>query len=163
SMAEVVERSAERSRRENDALRRLGVIHTGLGPYTVTQVDIPPTDPGDGFFTGTGFLERIQIMTPFGFDPNGPDLPLVVAFNGWGMSAGSFFNGMSTIPDEANVRGWMVVAVTCLDDKSYGWIVGQTGIEVALKYVDHYYPVDRDRIYAVGWSAGGGSVASYAA
>src|SRR5690606_15485391 len=54
SMAEVVERSAERSRRENDALRRLGVIHTGLGPYTVTQVDIPPTDPGDGFFTGTG-------------------------------------------------------------------------------------------------------------
>ncbi|MFG0318124.1 MAG: hypothetical protein ACF8XB_12680, partial [Planctomycetota bacterium JB042] len=163
SMAEVVLRSAERSRRENDRRRERGVIQTGIGPYTVTQVDIPATDPGDGFFTGTGFLERIQVMTPYGFDADGPDVPLIVAFNGWGLSANSFFNGMSTIPDEANVRGWMVVAVTCLDDKSYGWIVGQTGIEVALEYVDHHYPIDRDRIYGVGWSGGGGSVASYAA
>lgn len=163
SMEEVVKRSAERSRQQNDELRRRGLIQTGLGSYTVTQVDIPSTDPGDGFFTGTGFGERIQIMTPFGFDPNGPEVPLVVVFNGWGLSANSFFNGMSTIPDEANVRGWMVVAVTCLDDKSYGWIVGQTGVEVALDYVDHYYPIDRDRIYGVGWSGGGGSIASYAA
>ena len=162
-MATIVQRSAERSRRDNDERRRQGIIHVGAGPYTVTQVDIPSTDPGDGFFTGTGFIERIQIMTPHGFDPNGPDLPLILVFNGWGLSAGSFFNGMSTIPDEANVRGWMVVAVTCLDDKSYGWIVGQTGVEVALDYVDHYYPVDRERIYGVGWSGGGGSILSYAA
>jgi len=162
-MGTIVQRSAERSRRDNDEKRRNGMIHTGIGPFTVTQVDIPATDPGDGFFTGTGFLERIQIMTPFGFDPNGPELPLILVFNGWGLSANSFFNGMSTIPDEANVRGWMVVAVTCLDDKSYGWITGQTGVEVAMNYVDHYYPIDRDRIYGVGWSGGGGSIVSYAA
>ncbi|MBI4882118.1 MAG: hypothetical protein HY812_21025 [Planctomycetes bacterium] len=162
-MGDVDRLSSERSRLRNDERRRRGIIYSGAGPYTVTQVIIPKTDDGSGFYTGTNFVEIIQIMTPYGFDPAGPDLPLILVFNGWGLSAFSFFNGMSDIPDEANARGWLVVAVTCLDDKSYGWIVGQIGVEVALKYVSAHYPVDEDRVYGVGWSAGGGSIASYAA
>ncbi len=150
--AKALKRGAERR-----ALRQqLGIHHVGCS-YTVTQVDIPAG------VTGTGFMERIQVMTPCGFNPGGPDLPLIVAWNGYGLSAASFFNGMSDIPDEASARGWLVVAVTGLDDKSFGAPLAQKNVEAAIDHVIANYPVDEDRIYGVGWSAGGGAIAAFGA
>lgn len=126
-------------------------------PYTKTQITLPTS------YTGTGFAEIIQVMTPCGYDPAGPLLPLIVAWNGYGLSANSFFNGMSDIPDEANARGWLLVAVTAIDDKSFGWQNAQNNVEKAIEYVLANYRADPDRIYGVGWSAGGGSIAAYAA
>ena len=139
--------------------RRLGLGQQsqhvgGACPYTVTQIDIPAAT------TGTGFNERIQMMTPCNYNAGGPDLPLIVAWNGFGLSAASFFNGMSDIPDEANARGWLLVAVTGLDDKGFGAPLPQQNVEAAIDYVMANYPVDEDRIYGVGWSAGGGAIAS---
>lgn len=166
SMAAVVAASAQASA-ENRAARQqkkatLGKFHPPSlkagGPYTLTQVDLPPA------VTGTGFAERIQVMTPFGYDPFGPDVPLLLVGNGYGLSAFSFFNGMSDIPDEANNRGWLICAVTQLDDKSFGaWNKPQSNVEAALQHMVANYRVDDDRIYAIGWSMSGGSMASYAA
>lgn len=164
SMSTVVPRSAQRSvqTRAQRAAARNVPLASGC-PYTVTKVTIPPNDDGSGFFTGTGFAEAIQVMTPCGFNPAGPDIPLLMVNNGWGLSAASFFNGMSDIPDEANARGWLVVAFTQLDDKSFGVVpLPQQNVERALDWVLANYPVDEDRIYGVGWSGGGGSIVSYA-
>lgn len=143
------------------AQRRAAQMKSGAWPkscpYTLTQVDLPPS------ITGTGYMERIQVMTPCGYDPSGPPVPLIVAWNGWGLSAKSFFNGMSDIPDEANARGWMVVAVTGLDDKGFGSPNSQQNVEAALEWVVQNYNVDTTRIYGVGWSAGGGAIAAFAA
>lgn len=164
SMSTVVSRSAQRS--EQTRLQRAASRNVPLAmgcPYTVTQVEIPAADDGSGFFTGTSFKERIQVMTPCGFNPAGPDLPLIMVNNGWGLSAASFFNGMSDIPDEANSRGWLVVAFTQLDDQSFGVVpLPQQNVERALDWVLANYPVDEDRIYGVGWSGGGGSIVSFA-
>ncbi len=128
------------------------------GNYTLTQVDLPSS------ITGTGFMERIQIMTPAGYNPAGPNVPMILVANGYGLSAFSFFNGMSGIPDEAAARGWLICAVTQLDDKSFGaWNKPQGNVTAALNHMVNNYRVDVDRIYAVGWSAGGGSMASYSA
>lgn len=166
SMSTVVAASAAASA-ENSALRRSKQTTLGKpspssakagGAYTVTQVDLPAA------LTGTGFMERIQIMTPFGYNPAGPDVPLLLIGNGYGLSAGSFFNGMSDLPDEANNRGWLLVVVTQLDDKSFGaWNKPQGNVTAALQHMLNNYRVDAERIYAIGWSMSGGSLASYAA
>jgi len=142
--------------------RRLGIgqqsQHASGGcPYTVTQVDILAA------VTGTGFNERIQVMTPCNYNAAGPDLPLIVAWNGFGLSAASFFNGMSDIPDEANTRGWLVVSVTGLDDKGFGAPKPQQNVEAAIDYMLANYPVDEDKIYGIGWSAGGGAITAFCA
>lgn len=133
----------------------------GGGAYTLTQLTFTTGQ------TGTDFPEPVVIMTPFGYDPLGPEVPLILVFNGYANSALKFFSSTPTpqsdIDEEANARGWLMLAVTCLDTKSYGWITGQIHVDVALDYVLANYRVDPDRIYAIGWSMGGGSVASYAA
>lgn len=147
-------RAEERGR----ARREAGETYASTAcPYTVTQIDLPAA------LTGTGFFERIQVMTPCGYDSQGPKVPLVFVWNGWGLSAMSFFNGMSDIPDEANLRGWLVCVVTGLDDKAFGAPKPQKNVETALQYVVDNYQVDEDRIYGVGWSAGGGAIAGFAA
>lgn len=157
--------AVDRASAERSSARRRALGHPAqqkaAGPYTTTDLVLSPAE------TGTPFSETFTVMTPFGFDPAGPKLPLLMAWNGYGLSAKSFFNlpllDMTDLDDEANARGWLAVAVTCIDDKSYGWVVGQLGVQAALEYVIEHYPVDADRIYAVGWSAGGGSAVSYAA
>ncbi len=146
-------RAEERGR----ARREAGETYAVGCPYTVIQIDVPAA------LTGTGFFERIQVMTPCGYDPQGPNVPLVFVWNGWGLSAGSFFNGMSDIPDEANLRGWLVCVVTGLDDQAFGAPKPQKNVEAALQYVVDNYKVDEDRIYGVGWSAGGGAMAAFTA
>lgn len=157
AQASVEGRSARQQKKSKLGKQPTGTLKAG-GPYTLTQVDLPPA------ITGTGFMERIQIMTPFGYDPFGPDLPLLLVGNGYGLSAWSFFNGMSDIPDEANNRGWLICAVTQLDDQSFGaWNKPQSNVSAALQHMVANYRVDDDRIYAIGWSMSGGSMASYAA
>jgi pimeloyl-ACP methyl ester carboxylesterase len=164
SMAAVVAASAKHDQ-QNAAARKQkkanqkkpGSAKAG-GPYTVTQIDIPAVT------TGTGFMERIQVMTPFGYSPSQANVPMLLVANGYGLSAGSFYNGMSDFPDEANNRGWLICVVTQLDDKSFGaWNKPQGNVAAALDYMVANYRVDPDRIYGIGWSAGGGAMASYAA
>ncbi len=129
----------------------------GVCDYTLTQLDLPPS------YTGTGYSERIKIMTPCGYVANGPDVPLIVLWNGWAISAGAIYEGMSAIPDEANLRGWLMVSVTGVDDKGFGAPKPQQNVAAAVRYMTENYTVDENRIYAFGWSAGGGAAATLAA
>jgi pimeloyl-ACP methyl ester carboxylesterase len=165
SMSVVDRESARRSEQRNFEryLRTGKPLPAKAGNYTIVSHTIPSG------VTGSGFAEPLRIMLPGGFNPNGPDLPLLLVGNGWGLSPNSFFTGdngmpLSGIVDEANSRGWLICVVTQLDDKSYGaWNKPQTNVVAALDHMIANYPVDADRIYAIGWSAGGGSMASFAA
>lgn len=128
------------------------------GPYSTQNIVIPAAQ------TGTGFNEYLTVMTPYGYTPGGGARPLLLVGNGYGLSPASFFNGMSDIPDEANNRGWLICATIQLDDQSFGaWNKPQSNVTASLDYMIANYAVDVDRIYAVGWSMSGGSLASYAA
>ena len=157
-LARVDAESARRSMERNASRPH---IYTGTCPYTTVSLAF------NGTQTGTGIDEAAILMTPCGFNPAGPDLPLIVIFNGFCLGAPAIFNGLTQIPDEANARGWMVVAITCggqaMFKKSYGIHKCQANVEFVLDYIIQNYPVDLDRIYGVGWSAGGGAIVSYGA
>lgn len=152
---ESAQRSIERNTARPHPMALLGC------PYTTTPLNFTSGQ------TGTPFDEKTILMTPCGFNPNGPDLPLIVIFNGFCLGAPAIFAGITQIPDEANARGWLVLAITlggdALSKKSYGVSTAQPNVEFVLDYVIQNYPVDTNRIYGVGWSAGGGAIVSYGA
>ena len=158
TMARVVAESAARSAERN---ARHPYPLAGTCPYTTTSFAFT------GAQTGTGIDETFVVMEPCGFNLAGPDLPLIVMLNGFCLGTTAIFNGITQIPDEANVRGWLVLAITQGGDaylkKSYGIHKTQANVEFAIDHVIQNYPVDEDRIYGAGWSAGGGAITSYAA
>jgi pimeloyl-ACP methyl ester carboxylesterase len=126
----------------------------------------PPT-MFDGFIpsgsggTETIFPEVFKYQLGNSYSGTGTAHPLVVAYHGFGSSAGSVAN-QSTIDEEADSRGWVYVAPTGLDDQLFGSPICQQHIEVVIQYMLDNFNVDPDRIYMVGFSMGGGVAASFA-
>ncbi len=130
-------------------------------PATVTVSPTTSYTWIDSDETGTGYSEKVQIMVPSGYDPASP-APLVVAYHGFGMSAGSVAK-QSTIDEECEARGWLYLSVTGLDDKLFGSALSQRNVEAAIRWMLATYSVDADRIYMVGFSMGAGVSLNFAA
>lgn len=138
-----------------------------LVPPASAQSGSPPM-MFDGFLpsgasgTGSTFPEVFKYQLGNGYDVNGPAHPLVVAYHGFGMSAASVAN-QSQIDEECNLRNWVYVAPTGLDDQLFGSPISQQHVSAVIQWMITNHNVDPDRIYMVGFSMGGGVVGNYAA
>ncbi len=118
------------------------------------EVRLPPQA------TPSGFNERFLIQVPS--NPVQGDVPLLVAFHRFG-------NSMYDIPintqllEEAEARGWYVVAPMGISDDNLNSVASQQNIETVIGLMTRFYPIDEDRIYGIGHSMGGGNALSYGA
>jgi acetyl esterase/lipase len=125
------------------------------GPELIDGL-IPPGPGG----TGTFLSEIFRYQLPVGYDPEGPELPLIVAYHGFGSSVNSV-DDSTTLDEEANARNWIYVAPTGIDDKLFGSPICQQHVEVVIQWMLDNFQVDADRIYMVGFSMGGGVAANF--
>ncbi|MBL8862289.1 MAG: hypothetical protein JNK02_09790 [Planctomycetes bacterium] len=109
--------------------------------------------------TGTIWVERFLLQMP----PTPPPTPapLLVVFHKFGTGHGDVLN--TTFLAEAQARGWYCMSHTGARQKHFGSNESQINTRAALELVAHLFPIDRDRVYGVGFSMGGGALANYAA
>jgi pimeloyl-ACP methyl ester carboxylesterase len=108
--------------------------------------------------TGSGWQEKFLVQVP----PTPPTtpVPMLVVFHKFGSSHGDVLN--TTFLDETQTRGWFCVAPLGARQKHFGSREMQVNTRAALELVAQLFPVDRDRVYGVGFSMGGGALANYA-
>ncbi|MBM3976561.1 MAG: hypothetical protein FJ299_06175 [Planctomycetes bacterium] len=99
-----------------------------------------------------GKAERFLLQFPLGALGGAPT-PAVVAFHPFGVSEKSPFQG-SVLPTLCQQRGWLLIAPYGLIDTNYAQVDAQTALLGALALVDQYLPIDRTRLYGVGFSMG---------
>ena len=109
--------------------------------------------------TGTGWEEQLLIGVPAA--PQWP-APLLVAFHSYGRTPHEVLND-TTLFQDGMARGWVVVAPLGAHKFHYGVEYAQENIAYGLDWLTGTVDIDFDRIYGVGFSMGGGAVASYAA
>jgi len=88
--------------------------------------------------------------------------PVLTLFHGYGETPLAVTN-TTPLAQAAASRGWLVVIPLGAHIYNYGIDYAQDNIEDVFEAVQLLAPVDLDRIYAVGFSMGGGAAASYAA
>lgn len=107
--------------------------------------------------TGSGYVERFLVQPATGSQA----APLLVVFHKYSSSHGDLLN--TTFPAEAAARNWHVMSPLGARGKHFGNLESQINTQVAIDLVMSLWPVDRQRIYGVGFSMGGGAGANYAA
>lgn len=89
--------------------------------------------------------------------------PVLTLFHGFGETPQALLNN-TPLAAEAAARGWLVVIPTGAHVFNYGIDYAQDNIEDVFEALATLgYVMDLDRIYAVGFSMGGGAAVSYAA
>ncbi len=109
--------------------------------------------------TGSGWVEKFLVQLP-PTPPTAP-VPMLVVFHKFGSSHGDVLN--TTFLAETQARGWYCVAPLGARQKNFGNNESQINTRAALDLVASILPVDRNRVYGVGFSMGGGGLANYAA
>lgn len=97
----------------------------------------------------------------------GQRAPLLTAFHGYGVTWLGIKYFSELLP-EAIQRDWFLVApwqrnTAASASISYASPQSQLHVEAVLKFALRRYRIDRDRIYGIGFSMGGGNALSYAA
>jgi hypothetical protein len=110
--------------------------------------------------TGSGYVEKFLLQLP-DVPPSGAT-PLLVVFHKYGVSHADVLYHTSFVA-EARARGWYMVAPLGYSGQNFGSITSQINVQAALACAMSWVPIDRMRIYGVGFSMGGGGAASYAA
>ncbi|MFT5154389.1 MAG: hypothetical protein ACI841_004396 [Planctomycetota bacterium] len=110
--------------------------------------------------TGTGWQESFLIGVPR--TPAVPAAPLLVTFHSYGRLPDQVVHD-STYFQDAMDRGWFVIAPTGAHKFNFGIDYAQENIRVVMDWAQTFLPIDRERVYGVGFSMGGGGVACYAA
>jgi hypothetical protein len=110
--------------------------------------------------TGSGYTESFVLQIPSGA-PAGPR-PLLVAFHRANVSHADAFLWTS-FPQECQTRGWYFVAPLGGSQRHFSSLVSQINTQRVLDLVCSIYPIDRQRVYGVGFSMGGGAVSTFAA
>lgn len=108
---------------------------------------------------GQTFQERFIVGIPANLQIPAPVLTL---FHGYGEDPRQTIQRTSLV-DEALQRGWLVFVPLGAHRFHYGIDYAQENIEYAFEFIGSRLPLDMDRVYGVGFSMGGGAVASYAA
>jgi len=113
---------------------------------------------GFGGGTQTGYAEDFMVYAPDQTKPR----PLLVVFHKFGVGhLDAWVN--TTFFQEAWRKGWHIVAPLSASGLHMGCQEGQQNTEKVLDWVMQNFNVNRDRIYGVGFSMGGGAVANFAA
>lgn len=132
-----------------------------------------------GLLHGEG-LETFGLFRPGPLPTNQPNLaterPLLVLFHSFAGDGDIELEAWTEFSDEADARYWYILAPdqdvpllgfsptgSTLRRKTYGSDHAQERLALTLRWVLNHYPIDRTRIYAVGFSMGGGDAVSYAA
>ncbi len=89
--------------------------------------------------------------------------PLLVGFHSYAHTELEFENPSNQILPEVDARDWYFVAPRGIYKENFGAPLPQDQQQQVIDWVLAHYPIDRDRIYGIGFSMGGGGVASYAA
>lgn len=110
--------------------------------------------------TGSGFQEDFILFTPN--VPKGVVRPLLVAFHGFGFSQNDIVFNTSFVSECAE-RGWYMLAPLSASGGHFMCDPGQLNTEVAMNWTLGKFAVDLTRIYAVGFSMGGGMALNYGA
>lgn len=118
------------------------------------------------FVEATGGIELFSLFVP-DTDPSVPR-PLLTAFHGAGSSHGDIYFRAMDFFVEADQRDWFLIAPLQRNlngpaDTSYASAESQLHVEVLIQLILDTYSIDRDRLYAAGFSMGGGNALSYAA
>ena len=104
--------------------------------------------------------ERITFQFPI----NGPKIPgsgaLVIAFHSYCVSEKDIYLN-TQIAAMCKARGWALVAPYGLVDTHYGNVQSQESLVKVLNVVQKYYQFDPRRVYAMGFSMGGGAALSF--
>ena len=111
---------------------------------------------------GTGFVETFLVQVPKQLA--GTPQPLLVVFHGY---AGKHLEVQQETEflEQADARGWFVMAPLGASKKHFSSIESQLNTETVFNWVLAGFGsrIDRQRIYAVGFSMGGGAATNYAA
>jgi dienelactone hydrolase len=110
--------------------------------------------------TGSGYVEKFLLYAPVLLV--GQRAPVLVVFHRYGVSEWDAYYYTSFF-EEARRRGWFLIAPRAMSQKSFNRLEGQINVEAALGFLNSSYNVDLNRVYAVGFSMGGGLATSYAA
>lgn len=108
--------------------------------------------------TGTGYSEDFMVYAPDQSKPR----PMLVAFHKYGVSQNDIWINTRFF-QEAVRRKWHIIAPLSASGVHMGSQEGQKNTEDALDWMMANFNIDRDRIYGVGFSMGGGAVANFAA
>jgi len=88
--------------------------------------------------------------------------PVLALFHGYGETPQAVL-ARTPLAAAAAARGWLVVIPTGAHVFNYGIDYAQDNIEDAFEFVAQLAPLDLQRVYAIGFSMGGGAALSYAA
>ncbi len=109
---------------------------------------------------GSGFAETFVVFvpTPFPLSPR----PALVAFHGFGVSQMDIVVNTPLL-QECAARKWILIAPLSASDGHFMCDPGQTNTQAVLDWALAGLPIDKTRIYAIGFSMGGGMALNYAA
>lgn len=108
--------------------------------------------------TATGFKEFFMVATPSQDKPR----PMLVGFHKFSVSHKDLI-AHTKFFEEATARGWHVLAPLSAAGVNMSSTIGQRNTELAMEWMVANFNIDRERIYGVGFSMGGGTLMSYAA
>lgn len=157
------------------SLRRRVALRIGIYVILVfvTSTEVAAQVPND---SGRHRVEVVSTMDkspqpsylilPPGYDPDGPEIPVVVALHSWSFGLEQRYK---TLEEAVAKRGWIYLFPDFRgrNDKieACGSDVAKQDVIDALDWVLEHYPVDRNRVYLTGISGGGfmtlAMVASY--
>ncbi len=152
-------------------------ISAFVSSVTAASAGAPGLIPGRGglVLIMSIFVEETQAEEPFSIyippTPVGVERPMLVAFHGFNVSHLDIWANTSFI-EECQARDWILIAPYSRNlaptgpgtsQISFGSAQSQTHVQAVIDYVRENFAVDRDRIYGVGFSMGGGAALSYAA
>ncbi len=128
----------------------------GPGPETLRFYVIHIGGYGKG--TQTGYWEEFMVYAPAQTKPR----PLLVVFHKWGVGWADARDNTEFF-QEGMRRRWHVVCQLGASGVHLSSLESQQNTEHALQWVFDNFNVDKNRIYGIGFSMGGGAVANYAA
>jgi hypothetical protein len=134
-----------------------------LGPRLVAHAFPSASSPNQFTITlnntGSGWQEQFMVQVP-NVAPTTP-APLLVAFHKFGVSQNDIVNRTTFMP-EALARGWYCVAPLGASQVSFNSLESQVNVQAVLTWMTSMYAIDLTRVYAAGFSMGGGCALGYA-
>lgn len=116
-----------------------------------------------GSVTGTGYNERFLLQLPDHLKAHDP-APLLMVFHGFGKTAESVTQ-VTDFPSYCQERGWFLLAPLGASTKHFGSLPSQINtryvLDLVLARLGRF--IDSERLYAVGFSMGGGAALNFAA
>ncbi len=142
-----------------------GTLSAGRGGTSVTRGVLSQLGVKVTYYTvtispGTGYSESFVVYAP---DPMPISLrPALVAFHGFGVSQMDIVVNTSLL-QECAARKWFMIAPLSASGGHFMCDPGQLNTQAAMDWALSFLPVDKSRIYGVGFSMGGGMALNYAA